>query len=300
MELRHLHYFIAVAEELHFRRAADRLNISQPPLSQQIQQLEKELGFPLFYRTKRSVTLTAAGQTFLVGVRQTIAQLDQTIQASQRASRGEQGHLILGFISSSTYNILPSLLQGFRQSSPHIELTLRELSTAAQIQQLQQGQIDLGLLRPPLDPATGLQSQTLWEESLIVALPSQHLLVQRGDKVVHLSDLAGDFFIGFPRQAAPRLYDQILGLCQQADFSPHIVQEALQMQTIVSLVVAGIGIAIVPASVQNLQRFGVTYLPIAGETPRATVAIAWNPKTLSAVGKKVLGFLGDPPKLNQL
>ncbi|HEY9621418.1 MAG TPA: LysR substrate-binding domain-containing protein, partial [Crinalium sp.] len=178
MELRHLRYFMAVAEELHFGRAAERLHMAQPPLSQQIRQLEDELGFSLFHRTKRNVQLTEAGSLFLEGCQKIFEQLDQAIQMGQQASRGEVGKLAIGFVSSAAYNVLPSILQQFHKAFPAIHLALRELTTDQQLQWLRDGRIDVGLLRPPIDDDTfGLT--TIFEEPLVVALPETHPLAEQ-------------------------------------------------------------------------------------------------------------------------
>jgi len=280
MELRHLRYFITVAEELHFGRAAQRLNIAQPPLSQQIRQLEEELGVVLFHRTKRSVQLTDAGQVFLEEAKQVLIQAAQAVQAAQRASRGEIGQLVVSFVSSAAYNVLPKILQAFRARFPEVNLALHELTTDKQLQGLRDGWIDVGFLRPPIEDDT-LSLATIFKESLVVALPEIHPLSRQPQ--VPLKALINEFFILFPRPLGPKLYDQIVGLCQQAGFSPNVVQEAIQMQTIVSLVAAEIGIAWVPASVQNLQRRGVIYKAIQEATPKAEIAVIWRSNDLSSV-----------------
>jgi DNA-binding transcriptional LysR family regulator len=280
MELRHLRYFITVAEELHFGRAAQRLHIAQPPLSQQIRQLEEELGVVLFHRTKRSVQLTDAGQVFLEEAKQVLIQAAQAVQAAQRASRGEIGQLVVSFVSSAAYNVLPKILQAFRARFPEVNLALHELTTDKQLQGLRDGWIDVGFLRPPIEDDT-LSLATIFKESLVVALPEIHPLSRQPQ--VPLKALINEFFILFPRPLGPKLYDQIVGLCQQAGFSPNVVQEAIQMQTIVSLVAAEIGIALVPASVQNLQRRGVIYKAIQEATPKAEIAVIWRSNDLSSV-----------------
>nr|WP_297078182.1 LysR family transcriptional regulator [Thermoleptolyngbya sp. M55_K2018_002] len=270
IELRHLRYFITVAEELHFGRAAARLHMAQPPLSQQIRQLEGELGFQLFYRTKRSVQLTEAGAVFLAECRRIMQQLDQAVQLGQQVSRGERGQLVIGFVSSAAYSVLPTLLRGFRAAAPDVSLELHELTTDQQVQWLRDRRMDVGLVRPPVnEPDFCLMP--LCEEPLVVALPQQHPLAQQPS--VSLKDLAGKPFILFPRPLAPGLYDQIISLCQQGGFSPAIVQEAIQMQTIISLVAAEIGVAIVPLSLQNLQRTGVVYRELQEPTPKAAIAL---------------------------
>jgi DNA-binding transcriptional LysR family regulator len=285
MELRHLHYFVAVAEELHFSRAAERLQMAQPPLSQQIRQLETELGFQLFHRTKRSVKLTVAGDVFLAEVQQVLQQLQQAVQLGQQTSRGERGQLVIGFVSSAAYNILPMILRQFRTLVPDVKLELRELTTERQLELLQVGQIDIGFLRPPLED-TRLCSELVFRESLVIALPATHPLASHS--AVALRSLATEPFILFPRGLAPGLYDPIISLCQQAGFSPTIAQEAMQMQTIVSLVAAEMGVAIVPASLQNLQRIGVVYKPLQDVTPEIAIAMVWCKQTSSPILEQFL------------
>jgi DNA-binding transcriptional LysR family regulator len=277
MELRHLRYFRMVAAELHFGRAAEKLHIAQPPLSKQIQQLEAELGFELFARTKRSVALTPAGQAFLVEVDQIFQKLDRAIDIGKQTSRGELGQISIGFVGSATYNILPIMLQRFRDRYPHIQIELHELTTDRQLIWLREGRIDLGLIRPPMiDP--NFASQIIFQESLVVALPIDHHLAKLD--LIELSALATEPFILFPRQLAPGLYDPIIAICQAAGFSPQVVQECIQMQTIVSLVSANMGVSILPTSIQEAQRQGVIYKPIqAGSISvdqLAKIAIIWR------------------------
>lgn len=285
IELRHLRYFMAVAEELHFGRAAERLHIAQPPLSQQIRQLEAELGFQLFYRTKRSVELTEAGQVFLQECQRLFRQLDQAIETGRQVSRGELGQLVIGFVSSAAYNVLPTLLRSFRMQVPNVSLELHELTTDQQLQWLRDRRLDIGLIRPPVeDPSFALF--TILKEPLVVALPEHHPLARQPQ--VSLQQLTHESFVLFPRPLAPGLYDQIISLCQQVNFSPNVVQEAIQMQTIVSLVAAEIGVAIVPISLQNLQRTGVIYKSLQESTPKAEIAIAWRQIDASPIVKRFL------------
>lgn len=273
IELRHLRYFIAVAEELHFGRAADRLHIAQPPLSQQIRQLEQELGFQLFYRTKRSVVLTEAGQVFLVECRRLLRQLDQAVELGRQVSRGERGQLVIGFVGSAAYNVLPGLLRSFRAQVPDVDLELHELTTDQQLPWLRENRLDLGFVRPPIEESE-FNLMTILQEPLVAAVPETHPLAQQAQ--ISLKSLATEAFILFPRPLAPGLYDQIISLCQQGGFSPHVVQEAIQMQTIVSLVAAEMGIAIVPISLHHLQRTGVVYKPLVEPTPKAEIALIWK------------------------
>jgi DNA-binding transcriptional LysR family regulator len=272
VELRHLEYFVAVAEELHFGRAAARLQIAQPPLSQQIRKLEEELEVQLFFRTKRHVQLTAAGEIFLEEARQTLVQAARAREMAQKASRGELGRLAIGFVGSAISEALPLLLLPFRERFPDIELTLRELTTSQQIRALRDGRIQVGILRPPISDVT-LSVETLLKEPLLVALPEPHPLARQ--KSLPVEALAQERFIIFPRAQGPGLYDQIISLCQQAGFSLQIIQEAIQMQTILGLVAAGLGVALVPASARYLRCTGVAYCELEPSAIHVEIALAW-------------------------
>lgn len=280
IELRHLRYFLVVAEELHFSRAAERLDIAQPPLSQMISRLERELGVSLFHRTKRQVSLTEAGVVFVEEARRTLAQAEQAIQRVRRAGRGELGRLTVGFIGSAAYSVLPPIVRRFREQYPDVDVTLQELSTGQQIRALREGQLQIGFLRP-FAPEPTLKSTVVVREPLVVALPEHHRLSQQTK--ISMRMLANEPFILFPRSLAPELYDQVIGLCQQVRFSPRVVQEAMQLPTIVSLVAAGIGVAVIPASLQNLGRAGVHYRPIREATPKAELVVAWRTEQPSAL-----------------
>jgi DNA-binding transcriptional LysR family regulator len=282
IELRHLRYFMMVAEELHFGRAAERLHMAQPPLSLQIRQLETRLGFQLFYRTQRSVVITEAGQVFLEECQKIFWQLEQAIRSGQQVSRGELGQLAIAFVSSAAYNVLPSILRSFRAAVPQVSLELHELTTDQQLRWMREGRIDVGFVRPPIEDEAFAWT-TIFQEPLVVALPEAHALA--ANLQVDLPMLAGEAFILFPRLLAPGLYDQIISLCQQGGFSPNVVQEAIQMQTIISLVAAEMGIAIVPISLQNLQRTGVVYRAFVEVTPQAAIALTW-PKLSTSVTVK--------------
>ncbi len=285
MELRHLRYFVMVASELHFGRAAERLHIAQPPLSQQIKQLENELGFELFRRTKRSVVLTEAGGVFLSEVEKIFLKLEQAIQIGQQASRGEVGKLVIGFVSSAAYNVLPDVLHKFRNDVPGVTLELHELTTDEQWKWLSDRQIDIGFVRPPIDEVA-FCTETVFREALIVALPEGHHLANQVD--VAVDSLNKEQFILFPRCFSPGLYDAIISVCQQAGFSPIVAQEAIQMQTIVSLVAAQMGVAIVPASLQRLQRQGVVYKAMRESMPEVAINVIWRRGDMSATIQQFL------------
>lgn len=286
MELRHLRYFVAVAEELHFNRAAERLHMAQPPLSQQIKQLEAELGVELFQRrTKRQVQLTEAGQVLLQAAYRIQAQLEQAVSDTQRAGRGETGTLMIGFTSTVVYDVLPAILSQYRQQFPQVKLTLQELTTTQQEEALLNHQIEVGFCHPPLKDDR-LEIASILQETLVVALPAAHSLAN--EPAVSISSLAHESFILFPRYLGPGLYDQIVSFCQQANFNPKVMQEAVQMQTIIGLISANMGVALVPASLQNLQRVGVVYKPLKEATPLVEIAIAWRSDSVSPVLREFL------------
>mgnify|MGYP005820119093 CR=1 FL=1 len=264
MELRHLRYFVAVAEELHFGRAALRLHRAQPPLSQQIRQLEAELGSPLFLRAHRRVRLTEAGRAFLDGARATLARAEQAIAEARRAARGETGALAVGFVASATYGLVPALFRAFRRRHPGVALSLSELSTAEQLAALRAGTIHLGLGRPPADDPA-LAAEPLLDEPLWVALSAGHRLA-RG-RAVPLPALAAEPFVLFPRRPRPGWADRILGHCLEAGFRPAVAQEALELSTALALVAAGMGVTLVPGSVRTRRLAGVVYRPLAPPAP---------------------------------
>ncbi|WP_346293719.1 LysR substrate-binding domain-containing protein [Sphaerothrix gracilis] len=290
MELRHLRYFIAVAEELHFSRAAERLCISQPPLSQQIRSLEEELGVKLFERTKRHVQLTEAGKVFLDRCYVVLAQLEQAIVATQRVERGEVGQLEIGFVGSATYTVLPEILSVFREQFPAVDLRLHELTTAQQIYALHNKQVDVGIVRSAITEP-GLEVKCILQESLMLALPKTHPLSAQTN--VSLSTLKNELFILFPAKMGPAFYEQIIDICQQAGFRPKVAQEAVQMQTIIGLVAAELGIAFVPASLKNFPRSGVVYRPLQEKTPKTRLYLAWRQHDASPVLEAFLALAGE-------
>lgn len=285
MELRHLRYFIAVAEELNFSRAAERLHIAQPPLSQQIRDLEAEMGVTLFERTKRRVELTASGQVFLEKVQQVLQYIEQAVEAAQRANRGEIGRLSVGFNSSATYSVLPTLLHAFRKRCPEAALDLHELTTHQQLVHLHHHQIDAGILYLPIE-SDDLDVVPVLKENMVVAMPETHPLAAFTQ--VSIRALSRNLFILPPPRLGSGLYSQIMLFFQQSGFRPTVVQEAIQLQTIVSLVAGGVGVALVPASLQNLQRAGVVYRSLEESTPEVEIAVAWRQHDDSPVLQKFI------------
>lgn len=273
MEFRHLHYFVAVAQELHFGRAAQRLQMTQPALSKQIKALEQELSVQLFFRTKRLVQLTPAGQVFFEQAQRLLEQAQQAVQLAQRAARGEVGQLTLGFTETATYTVLPKLVRQYRERYPQVELSMQELSTEAQVVALKHQQIDLAFLHPPIDER-GLSLYPLLKESFVVVLPKQHRLVQK--ERLSLSAIAEEAFILHPRQEGPVLYNSFVHSCQRLGFQPNIVKENGSHRTRICLVAAGMGITFIPESVQTLAEVDVECKPIEDSSTKLELAAAWR------------------------
>jgi DNA-binding transcriptional LysR family regulator len=273
MELRHLRYFIAVAEDLHFGRAAERLHIAQSALSQQILSLESELGVSLLHRTKRRVQLTAAGVGFLEDARSIMVQVGQAKERSQRVARGEIGQVRIGFTILSLHSVLPPILQSLRQSYLEVQITLHEMTTQAQLEALRTEQIDVGFLHPPV-PNANLELVNLKTETMWVVLSNQHPLAQR--QRLTLRSLCHSPLIIHPRHEGVVLYDQILQLYDQVNCQPTIVQEAMTSPTRIGLVAAGLGITFVPESLCALNYPGVVYKKLSGAMPQLAYAIAWQ------------------------
>jgi DNA-binding transcriptional LysR family regulator len=261
MELRQLRYFVAVAEELHFRRAAARLHMSQPPLSNQVRLLEEELGCPLMIRSRRRVELTPAGAAFLRDARTLLADLDDAVQRAQRIHAGRAGTLRISFVGSALLSLVPAVVRRYRAARPDVELLLRERSTEEQLRELRGGTIDVALVPLPVD-APDLRTEVLRRERTVAALPATHPLAQL--KRVPLRSLAAEPLVMFPREQAPGLHDRLLASLSAPDLRPTVAQYAPETQTIIGLVAAEIGVALVQASVQRLALPGVTYRPVRG------------------------------------
>ncbi|VBB13031.1 LysR substrate-binding domain-containing protein [Burkholderia stabilis] len=288
-DLRQWRYFATVADERHFGRAAERLSMTQPPLSQAIRALEDALGVALFVRTKRSVALTAVGAALLPDVRRLLASADALPPLARRLARGEAGSLSLAFVSTADYGLLPSLLRAFGARYPQVRLQLAEATSDVQIDELVAGRIDAGLVIPPVPPrhAAGLSYLSVVREPLVVAMPAAASDAPE-DEPVRLADVAALPLVIFPRRLAPGFYDIITGCYGAAGETPRIGQEAIQMQTIVSLVSAGMGVALVPQSLRNLRRTGVVYRPLAGQAPVVETGLVWRTGDVSPV---LAGFI---------
>ena len=278
-DLRQLRYFLAVAEELHFGRAAERIGIAQPPLTQQIQKLEALLGCRLFERG-RPTALTEAGSALLEETRRLLPQVDRALESARRAARGETGKLHIGAPPSVMLSALPSAIRKYRGLYPAVEFTLRELSTTAIEEALRREEIDLGFLREAR-PAGPLTSRVTFEETLVAVLPASHALAARAG--LTLGSLRAEPFVWFPRRLGPAFYDHLISFCAHAGFVPNVVQQATQWQTVVSLVAAGMGVSLAPACVQRFRWRAVVYRGLRGlrtrvfacwrrENPPSTVA----------------------------
>jgi DNA-binding transcriptional LysR family regulator len=260
MELRQLAYFVAVAEELHFRRAAARLHMSQPPLSLQIRRLEEELGCPLLRRDRRSVELTPAGRAFLEDARSVLAEVAAAAEHARKVHAGQTGLLRVSFVGSALLAVVPGMVHRFRMKRPEVELQLSERPSQDQIRALGAGELDIGLMPLPVEGGA-LDVRVLARERTIAALPAGHALASY--KRVPLRRLADEPQILFPRSQAPGLHDRLLSAMSRTGASPWVAQYASETQTIIALVAAGVGVALVQASVQRLALPGVVYRPVA-------------------------------------
>src|SRR3954471_10944412 len=274
-ELWQLRYFIAVADTLHFGRAAAALHISQPPLSRAIRALEEQLGVVLLARSRRRVELTPEGAHFLAEARRIVEHLERAAAELRGMAAGERGRLRIGFVSLADFGVLPELLKGYKAAQPGVALALREMLSPEQAAALAAGTLDFGLLLPPVANAEDLEHLVVQRERFLVALPSRHRLARPRGKLA-ARELAGEAFVMVPREIAPGLYDIVSGLASRAGFSLNVAQEAIQMQTVVSLVSSGLGVAIVPGSLANLGRRGVVYREISDRHPRLELWLGWR------------------------
>jgi DNA-binding transcriptional LysR family regulator len=299
-DLRQLRYFVTVAEEKHFGRAAVRLSMTQPPLSQAIRALEETLGVELFARTKRSVELTQVGADLLPEVQRLLASAEGLRPLAQSLARGEAGVLSLAFVSTADYGLLPLLLRDYGAGHPRVRLQLTEATSDVQIDELVAGRIDAGLVIAPLPPrhAAQLSWLPIAREPLVVAMSSEMAARLEGpgasagaewlDTPISLRDVADAPLVIFPRRLAPGFYDIIMDCYGVAGLTPRIGQEAIQMQTIVSLVSAGMGVSLVPQSLRNLRRTGVVYRPLRESVPAIETGLVWRTAQVSPV---LAGFI---------
>jgi DNA-binding transcriptional LysR family regulator len=296
-DLRQLRHFIAVAEQLHFGRAAASLHISQPPLSRSILDLEMRVGATLLARTRRRVALTPEGARFLEEAKRVLAQLERAVLEVGAMAAGGGGRLRLGFVSLADYGVLPGLLKAYKAARPGVELALREMLSPDQAAALTAGELDFGLLLPPVAGAD-LEHVVVQRERFVAALPARHRLARGGGKNagrLAVRELADEAFVMAPRAIAPGLHDIVAALTARAGFAPRVAQEAIQMQTVVSLVSSGLGVALVPASVANLGRRGVAYRELSDAHPRLDLWLAW--RRGSATGVAAREFLQHARRL---
>ncbi|WP_020672993.1 LysR family transcriptional regulator [Amycolatopsis nigrescens] len=273
MELRHLRAVVAVADHLHFGRAAAALGMAQPSLSQTVKALESELGVSLFERSTRWVRLSPAGAEFVDGARTALSVVDSAKVRATAAGRGEAGHLVIGLVGSAATHPMPRIVRAFRSRFPDVTLRFAELPTAAQVTELRTGGLDLGFLRPPLpEPDDELVLVPVSREPLVACLPGGHRLA--GRRWLNVRSLGTEPFVLFPRHLGAGLHDEITALCRRAGFDPMIEQEAVQMPTIVGLVAAGCGVSVVPGSVAARSRPDVVFVPLRPTTRLVDLALA--------------------------
>lgn len=289
-ELRLIRYFVAVAEELHFGRAAARLHVAQPGLSQQIMALERRLGVRLLERTSRQVRLTPAGSLLLGEGRRLLADAERAVDRVRRTGRGEMGRVTLAAIGSATYDIVPRLLRAHRTRSPDVELVLREMSTPAQVQALRSGEIDVGLLRVPAD-VTDLVAHTVREDRMAVMLPESHPLARR--RRIPIRALAREPLILFPAMPRPSWADTVVAACRESGFEPLVAQDAMESATVVSFVAAGVGIALVPEGLKVLARPGVAFRLAAPPAPVTHLAAVHRPGDLAPAVARLMELVRE-------
>ncbi|MGD1950236.1 MAG: LysR family transcriptional regulator [Leptolyngbyaceae cyanobacterium] len=270
--IRQLRYFVVVAEELNFTRAAEQLQIAQPPLSRQIQNLEQTLGFTLLERTNRRVTLTPAGEVFLAECHQILNQIGQGIRAAQRVAQGETGQLVIGFEGAAHNQLILEIIRQFRTQFPDVELVMQEMPSGKQVEALQQGQLDVGLIEPIVAGDT-LKIVPLLSEPLVIALADSHPLT--GEEHIALSQLANEPWVTGRSNYGCGLLLRILGAFRQAGFAPTVKQETNDLQMTLALVASGLGITLLPESSQ-LAKTGITYRLVKPPAPEVQLAIAWN------------------------
>ncbi|MCC5474771.1 LysR family transcriptional regulator [Streptomyces barringtoniae] len=274
LPLPQLHAFVVLTEELHFGRAAARLGIAQPPLSQQIRRLEERVGYALFDREPGRVRLTPAGGALLPAARQALAGLADGLAAARAVGSGRSGRLRIGFAASLALTVLPGLLRDFRRRFPDAHLDIREMTTAPQLDALRDRTIDIGLLREPPADVSELGFRTVFSEPFVAVLPAAHPLAAQ--RTVRPAQLADERFVLLPRAVGPQLYDRITGLCEEAGFTPRISQHAVEWQTVCALVETGLGVSVAPASIRRIRLRGVAFRRIAPGTARTRVAVAWR------------------------
>lgn len=289
MELRHLRYFRAVAEELHFGKAAERLHIAQPPLSQQIRQLENELGVELFTRSTRKVELTPAGQAYIKRVVTVLESVDSASKHAQRIAAGFDGNLAIGCVGSATYSVLPRLVRALRKELPHVDVSVRgEMLAPAQVSALLAGEIQIALLRPPVQHPD-IKTVALRRDRLIAVLPEDHKLARR--KQLNVNDLRNEDFIAHSGKGLSVMGGVIAAVCANAGFVPRIRHEVQETSTLVTLVAAGLGVAIVPAPTCALDIAGVRHVRLRPASLGIDLIGAWRVDATSPTVERALSVL---------
>jgi DNA-binding transcriptional LysR family regulator len=287
-----LHAFVVLAEERHFGHAADRLGISQPPLSQQIRRLEDKVGHPLFHRAPGEIALTPAGRELLPAARHALSALADGLASARAAGSGQAGRLRIGFSASLALTVLPGLLRAFRNQFPDVHLDIQEMTTVPQIAALHDRTIDIGLLREP-SAETGLGFRTVLTEPFVAVLPTGHpLAAQRTIQVAQLSDTP---FVLPPREVGPGLHDRITELCGTAGFTPQVMQRAVEWQTVCALVGAGLGVSLAPACTRHIRLKGVTFRTIAPDVISTSVAVAWRDDDPNPLVANLLSTISRQP-----
>jgi DNA-binding transcriptional LysR family regulator len=289
MELRHLRAFLAVADELHFGRAAATLHMAQPPLSQLIRRLEAELDLELFHRNRRRVELSQAGADLVPSAREAVAAANRVAERASEIANGRAGALAIGFVGSAAAGTLPEIVRRVRADAPGLELTLRELTSARQQAALRDGSIHAGLLRERPTGA-GLRSAIVEDEPLLAALPAGHRLCAR--RQVSIADLADEPWVLFPRNEGPVFFDRIAALCGRAGFAPRIEQEAVYMPTIVNLVSAGLGVSLVPTAMRGVAPPELELRPVRERDARIPLVLAWRDQNAGPALRRFLALAG--------
>jgi DNA-binding transcriptional LysR family regulator len=291
LELRQLRYFVVVAEELSFTRAAERLHIAQSPLSQQILRLERHVGVALFDRTTRSVRLTAAGEVFLERVRASLTATDQAVDSAVKAANGELGRLTLGLTGSATYAFLPGIVRAFQSLAPEVTLDIRtEMFTGGQVEALLGGRMNVGVLRTPVD-ATGLIVEVLYREPVVALLPKDHPLA--GEAAINLAALCDDWFISYPASPLSTLQSQVINACAEAGFVPKTQYSVTDTSAMASLVAEGLGVALVPNTLRSLKFDSITFVPLSTPLVTSELAVAYRAGMRNPLAMRLLKVIHE-------
>jgi DNA-binding transcriptional LysR family regulator len=288
MELRQIRSFLSIAETLHFGRTARLLHISQPALSLQIRALEEEIGVPLFVRNRRKTILTEAGVAFRKEAAAALSQLELAIRKSRLAATGKLGFLRIGFISTAGFEIVPDIVRQFRDLNPEVELSLRSIPTATQVRMLETGALDIGFLRLPIGEHSALETLTVHREPFVVVAPRSHKLAKK--RRVRLREVCGENFVMYERAYAPGFHDLILGMLRDAGIVPYVSQTAAEIATVMSLVDAQMGIAILPASAVKYNVASVVACDIAGDLPMSEIALVCDKGVRTPVADNFRSF----------